>query len=87
MASSTELDAAGVRTKELSFFSKRGKPIWTEPRGLEAGYNWPQFSIHRGVLQQILLDTVVERLGAENVLTNHHLSNFTDTPDGVRADF
>ncbi len=82
-----KLDAAGVRTKELSFFSKQGKPIWTEPRGLEAGYKWPQFSIHRGVLQQILLDTAIERLGAENVLTSHHLSNFTDTPDGVRVDF
>ncbi len=82
-----KLDAAGVRTKELSFFSKHGKPIWTEPRGLEAGYKWPQFSIHRGVLQQILLDTVVERLGAENVLTSHHLSNFTDTPQGVHANF
>jgi 5-methylphenazine-1-carboxylate 1-monooxygenase len=82
-----KLDAAGVRTKELSFFSKHGKPIWTEPRGLEAGYKWPQFSIHRGVLQQILLDTVVERLGAENVLASHHLSNFTDTPQGVRANF
>lgn len=82
-----KLDAAGVRTKELSFFSKHGKPIWTEPRGLDAGYKWPQFSIHRGVLQQILFDTVIERLGAQNVLTSHHLSNFIDTPDGVRAEF
>ncbi|WP_424629548.1 flavin-dependent oxidoreductase [Bradyrhizobium sp. SYSU BS000235] len=82
-----KLEAAGVRTKELSFFSKHGKPIWTESRGLDAGYKWPQISIHRGVLQQILLDTVIERLGAENVLTSHHLSEFTDTPDGVRAEF
>src|ERR1700754_775646 len=49
-----KLDAAGVRTKELSFSPKQGKPIWSEPRGLEAGYEWPQFSIHRGVLQQML---------------------------------
>src|SRR3954471_13641476 len=42
------LDASGVRTKELAYFSKHGKPIWSEPRGLEAGYRWPQFSIHRG---------------------------------------
>ena len=48
------LDAAGVRTKELAYFSKHGKPIWSEPRGIEAGYKWPQFSIHRGTLQQIL---------------------------------
>jgi 5-methylphenazine-1-carboxylate 1-monooxygenase len=29
-----KLDAAGVRTRELAYFSKRGKPIWSEPRGL-----------------------------------------------------
>lgn len=82
-----KLDAAGVRTKELSFFSKHGKPIWSEPRGLEAGYKWPQFSIHRGVLQQLLLDTVIERLGSDNVLTSHHLVSFDDTSEGVRASF
>ena len=69
-----KLDAAGVRTKELSYFSKHGKPIWTEPRGLEAGYKWPQFSIHRGTLHQILLDTVIERLGRDNVLNSHHIA-------------
>src|SRR3954468_6925408 len=51
-----QLDALGVRTRELAYFSKHGKPIWSEPRGLEAGYKWPQFSIHRGTLHQILLD-------------------------------
>jgi 5-methylphenazine-1-carboxylate 1-monooxygenase len=56
-----KLDASGVRTRELAYFSKHGKPIWSEPRGLEAGYKWPQFSIHRGTLQQILLDTAVEQ--------------------------
>jgi 2-polyprenyl-6-methoxyphenol hydroxylase-like FAD-dependent oxidoreductase len=82
-----QLDASGVRTRELAFFSKHGKPIWSEPRGIEAGYKWPQFSIHRGRLQQILLDTAIERLGAENILTSHHLTGWTETPDGVRADF
>ncbi len=82
-----KLETFGVRTKELAYFSKHGKPIWSEPRGLEAGYKWPQFSIHRGILQQILLDTVIERLGSDNLLTSHHLSNFTDTPDGVSATF
>ena len=53
------------RTKELAYFSKHGKPIWSEPRGIEAGYKWPQFSIHRGTLQQILLDAAIERLGAD----------------------
>ena len=81
------LDASAVRTKELAFFSKHGKPIWSEARGLEAGYKWPQFSIHRGRLQQILLDAATERLGAGNILTSHHLTGWTETADGVRADF
>jgi len=82
-----KLDAAGVRTKELSYFSKHGKPIWSEPRGIEAGYKWPQFSIHRGVLQQILLDTVIERLGSDSLRNSHHLASFIDAPEGVSATF
>ena len=81
------LDAAGVATRELAYFSKRGRPIWSEPRGLEAGYKWPQFSIHRGTLQQILLETAIERLGADSILTSHHLSGWTETASGVRASF
>jgi 5-methylphenazine-1-carboxylate 1-monooxygenase len=76
-----------VRTQELAYFSKHGKPIWSEPRGIAAGYKWPQFSIHRGTLQQILLDAASERLGRHNILTSHHLSGWTETSDGVRADF
>src|SRR6516225_6367612 len=67
-----ELDAAGVRTKELAYFSKHGKPIWSEPRGL---------------LQQILLDAAIERLGRENILTGHHLRDWSETTSSVRADF
>src|ERR1700712_3120860 len=82
-----QLDASGVRTRELAYFSKHGKPIWSEPRGIEAGYKWPQFSIHRGTLQQILLDAATERLGPENILTSHHLVSWSETRNGVRAEF
>jgi 5-methylphenazine-1-carboxylate 1-monooxygenase len=81
------LDASAVRTRELAYFSKQGKPIWSEPRGIEAGYKWPQFSIHRGTLQQILLDAATERLGSEKIRTSHHLLGWTETAGGVRADF
>src|SRR3984885_2242246 len=67
------LEASGVPPQELAYFFKHGQPIWSGPRGIEAGYKWPQFSIHRGTLQQILLDAATERLGAENILTSHHL--------------
>jgi len=65
------LDATGIRTSELRYTTKRGETIWREPRGLEAGYRWPQFSIHRGRLQGLLLAAVRERLGADAVLLDH----------------
>ena len=47
-----------IRTRELIMTDRRGNEIWREPRGLHAGYEGPQFSIHRGDLQTILLDAV-----------------------------
>ncbi|MFT3800408.1 MAG: flavin-dependent oxidoreductase [Burkholderiaceae bacterium] len=62
--------AEGIRTAELMYVSKRGEIVWREPRGLAAGYRWPQISIHRGHLQRLLLEAVIERIGADNVVTN-----------------
>ena len=65
------LDETGVATKTLGFYSKTGREIWTEPRGLLAGYKWPQYSIHRGKLQMMLRDALVERAGASSLVTGH----------------
>jgi 2-polyprenyl-6-methoxyphenol hydroxylase-like FAD-dependent oxidoreductase len=81
------LEATGVRTKELNFYTKRGALIWSEPRGLDAGYDVPQYSIHRGALQMRLLQAAQERIGADNVLTGHHLASFEQDADGVTAHF
>ncbi|BAT58330.1 3-hydroxybenzoate 6-hydroxylase 1 [Variibacter gotjawalensis] len=81
------LAAIGVPTSELAYYTKRGQKIWSEPRGLAAGYHWPQYSIHRGELQQLLLDTARERLGAENILTGHHFVDAVDKNDGVSVTF
>ena len=58
-----------------------------EPRGLAAGYHWPQFSIHRGELQMILLDAARERLGADACPDRPSLAVRGDDADGVRAHF
>ena len=81
------LAATAVPTAELAYFSAHGQRIWSEPRGEAAGYHWPQFSVHRGELQMILLDAVRERLGADSVLTGHQLTGWEETPAGVRASF
>jgi 2-polyprenyl-6-methoxyphenol hydroxylase-like FAD-dependent oxidoreductase len=81
------LERTGIRTRELAYFSKHGKPIWSEPRGIEAGYKWPQISIHRGTLHQLLLDAARERIGPDNILTGHHLTDWSETANGVTARF
>ena len=77
------LDAIGIRTEELVYATKRGEIIWREPRGAFAGYHWPQFSIHRGDLQMLLYDAVVERMGRDAVVTGHRAVAVTQ--DGPRA--
>ena len=72
------LAADAIETAELAYFSKHGKPVWSEPRGRPAGYNWPQFSVHRGTLQMLLLDAVRARLGPDSVRLGHHLEGLSD---------
>ena len=84
---SEELDKEGIRTAELNYYNKFGQAIWREPRGMDAGYRWPQYSIHRGRLQAILLRAVKERLGDDVVKTGHHLSHFKVDSEGVEAFF
>lgn len=76
-----------IETSDLVYFNKYGQQFWTEPRGRFAGYKWPQFSVHRGVLQMLLFDEVVETLGKDAILKNHHLSHFEQTNSQVIAHF
>src|SRR3982074_1273354 len=81
------LGATAIETAELGYYNKHGQLIWSEPRGLAAGYAWPQYSIDRGDLQMILLAAVKERLGAENVFAGHHLVSFEQDCSSVPAQF
>ena len=63
------LDAAAIRTFELFYLTRHGQQVWHEKRGLDAGHDVPQFSIHRGDLQMVLLDAFIKRAGADKVIT------------------
>ena len=52
-----------VETRELCFYNRFGQLIFREPRGRFAGYEWPQLSIHRADLHEVLIQAVLERLG------------------------
>jgi 2-polyprenyl-6-methoxyphenol hydroxylase-like FAD-dependent oxidoreductase len=58
------LAKSAISTLQTKYFNRYGQFIWSEPRGVAAGHRWPQFSIHRGALLQILHHAVLERLGS-----------------------
>ncbi|RYE71733.1 MAG: flavin-dependent oxidoreductase, partial [Oxalobacteraceae bacterium] len=77
----------GVETSTLAYFNKFGQEIWREPRGRAAGYDTPQYSIHRGELQMTLLRTAQERLGAERIHCGHAFKSFEQIGDKVLSTF
>jgi 5-methylphenazine-1-carboxylate 1-monooxygenase len=77
-----KLVAVSVETSELQYFTQKGQFIWGEKRGIRAGYNWPQISIHRGSLIKVLYDAVLQRLGSDRVHTNHELNDYEKNNDG-----
>ena len=80
------LERVSVLTSELRYTNKLGQLIWAEPHGLSAGYAYPQYSIHRGLLQMLLFDVAQERLGAQAVQTGLALVNWherNDSDDGI----
>ena len=83
MGADDGLDLIGLRTEEVAYFSSQGGLIWSEPRGVKAGYKWPQYSIHRGGLQMHLLRHLQERRGLDVVEMGHAVTGWTDTGDGV----
>ncbi len=81
------LDSVAVRTHELIYTNRFGQQIWREPRGLDAGYDYPQFSIHRGKLQGVLCQAVRERLGDHAIKAGHECIGFEDDGTAVTAEF
>lgn len=82
-----QLAECAIKTSNLAYYNKFGQLIWREPRGLAAGYHWPQYSIHRGELQKILLDAAMSRIGKENIHLGHHFTSYDQDASGVTARF
>jgi 2-polyprenyl-6-methoxyphenol hydroxylase-like FAD-dependent oxidoreductase len=81
------LAATGIATRELRYISAHGQEIWREPRGLAAGYHWPQYSIHRGRLHMLLLAEVRARLGAARVHLGKRMMTSSQDAHGATAHF
>ncbi len=81
------LDATGIRTHELIYLNRFGQEVWREKRGLHAGHAVPQFSIHRGNLQNVIFQAALARLPAGTIRAGHRLSGFTQDSGGVTGIF
>jgi 2-polyprenyl-6-methoxyphenol hydroxylase-like FAD-dependent oxidoreductase len=81
------LARVAVETKEAAFFNRFGQLIYREPLGRAAGYAWPQFSIHRGDLQAVLIEAVRARLGEDRLHLGCHCEGFSQDNDAVFLKF
>ena len=81
------LDEIAIRTRTLTYANHLGQPIWSEPRGLHAGHDVPQFSVHRGRLQAMLWQAATQRLHAAPPKAGHRLVASTQHKDHVSAIF
>jgi len=81
------LAKVAVTTREYCFFNRFGQFIYAEPAGRFAGYEYPQFSIHRGDLQMVLLDAFIERAGADRVVTGWRCTRVEHEGGGAIAHF
>jgi 2-polyprenyl-6-methoxyphenol hydroxylase-like FAD-dependent oxidoreductase len=77
------LDRIGLPAREWALVGLNGNDVYSEPRGLLAGYRWPQYAVHRGELQMLLYRTVLERLGPGSVRPGHRVAGYRNEADGT----
>ncbi len=79
------LDRIGIQAREWALVGRNGNEVYAEPRGLRAGYRWPQYSVHRGELQMLLYRMVLERLGPDAIQLGQRVAGYRNGEHGVTA--
>ena len=79
---SDDLDRIGLSAKEWALVGLNGNDIYTETRGLLAGYNWSQYAVHRGQLHMLLHRLAVERIGADAVRLASRVTGYRKISNG-----
>ena len=81
------LPGIGLEVKEWALVGRNGNDVWAEPRGRRAGYRWPQYAVHRGELQMLLLEAVRDRGGPGVVVEGHRLTGYDQNSGSITARF
>lgn len=82
-----EIAALGIPTGTLTYTNRYGQLIWSEPRGVAAGYRWPQISMLRGTLLRALVAAVRDRLGDDCIQLGHTLARIDHGDQSDTATF
>ncbi len=77
-----KLDAVGIPAEEWALVGLNGHDIYSEPRGLLAGYKWPQYAVHRGMFHMLLHDELLKRAGPNAVRLGSRVRGYRKTADG-----
>ncbi len=80
-----ELSRIAVAPAAITYYDTDGKLLYREPRGIDGGYGFPQYSVHRGRLQMLVLSTVRDRLGPNAVHAMDKLTSFEESRGGVQV--
>ena len=80
-----DLDRVGLPAREWALVGLNGNDIYSEPRGLLAGYNWPQYAVHRGHFHMLLHEKVIERVGPEAVRLGNRVTGYRKHADGTMS--
>jgi 2-polyprenyl-6-methoxyphenol hydroxylase-like FAD-dependent oxidoreductase len=92
-----DLDRVGIPVKEWALVGLNGHDIYAEPRGLLAGYRWPQYAVHRGRFHMLLHEKAVARIGRDNVRLGSRVAGYrrrsgggvialVDSADGAQSE-
>ena len=81
----SDLDRVGLPAREWALVGLNGNDIYSEPRGLGAGYHWPQYAVHRGRFHMMLYNAVIDRLGPDAIKLGSRVNGYRKTVDGVIA--
>ena len=82
-----ELGKLAVATRETVFFNRFGQKIHSEPTGRHAGYEWPQFQVHRADILKILLDAFKARVGEDRLFLGWKCTGFEQDAGSVSGKF
>lgn len=81
------MDAMAIRTRAVEYRTRFGHLIQSDPRNVEAGFPFPQYSVHRGELQFMLLDELRRRAGPDAVVAGAPVAGFTQGDSAVTVRF